>query len=384
MTMEKPTRHDINELSPHLALAFKSKTQLVNLLVEAYGDMEYLQYVDGLIRELLQGGVTGVQTKLNDADNLSKFDSVVSELEIARLFARNGKRAHLLADNAWKGASPDMMVSFEALEPYVEVKRITDDGAANRISVELRRFLPTLSVPVRVDVSLKPGLIAPVTTLPERSIKNERADDAISAFEEQLSSLDLTRLPVTVQTPAADFTLLPTSQSTGYPGVTSTPMFSIPKHELIQKMINDVEMKSKKRNAWKGDRRNHPYIIALVDEFAWTDYTMVKSAFLGQVTVEVGGIWSNPPALPKVVSAANRGWQRYLADECLLPNKKSRCYLLSGKEGAFLTREAMSNVSGVLVRVISGRYYLLPNPFASEEISVPALCDLLSLRISGF
>jgi hypothetical protein len=43
----------------------------------------------------------------------------------------------------------------------------------------------------------------------------------------------------------------------------------------------------------------------------------------------------------------------------------------------------MSNVSAVLVRVITGRYYLLPNPFASEEINDPALCDFLAPRVSG-
>jgi len=333
---------------------------------------------------LVQQGVAGVEAKLTEADNLSKFDSAVAELQIAILLAQNGKKVQLLSDNVWEGASPDLIASDDSLESYVEVKRMTDDGAANRVSNGLRELLPGLARPLRVDVTLKDGLVTPVTTFAEINEKNEKADESLRLLREQLESADLTRLPIMIQTPAADFTLLPTSQPEGYPGITTTPTFSVPEKQLIQKMISDVEMKAKKRDGWKGERRRHPYIIALTDEFAWTDYDMAKSAFLGDVTMEVGGPWSNPPTHPKVSIAADRGWAQYLKEEYLIPDEKARCYLLPGKEGAFFTRETMNNVSAVLLRVITGRYYLLPNPFASEEINVPELCSYLNPRISGF
>jgi len=224
----------------------------------------------------------------------------------------------------------------------------------------------------------------PVTTLAERNEKNERATESLSLLRDQLEPAVLSQLPITIQTPAADFTLLPTSQPEGYPGITTTPTFSVPEERLIQKMISDVEMKAKKREKWKGERRNHPYIIALTDEFAWTDYDMAKSAFLGDVTLEVGGVWSNPPTHPKVSIAMQRGWGQYLKEECLIPDESARCYLLIGREGAFFTRSMMNNISAVLLRVITGRYYLLPNPFAFEEINVPSLYSYLNPRISGF
>jgi hypothetical protein len=171
---------------------------------------------------------------------------------------------------------------------------MTDDGVASRISNGPRELLSGLAKPLRTDVMSKDGLIVPVTTFTEISYKNEKADQSLKLLREQLESADLTQLPIIVQTPAADFTLLPTSQPESYPGVITTPMFPVPEKQLIQKMIGDVEMKAKKRESWKGERRRCPYVVALTEEFAWTDYNMAKSAFLGDVTVEVAGPWSNP------------------------------------------------------------------------------------------
>lgn len=73
-----------------------------------------------------------------------------------------------------------------------------------------------------------------------------------------------------------------------------------------------------------------------------------------------------------------------MAVEVEAAKRGARCYLVPGKEWAFLTLDTMNNVSAVMVKTISGRYYLVPNPFCAEEISEPTLCTLLSPRISGF
>jgi hypothetical protein len=382
--LSEPPPSWLPKLPEILASAYKNKPSFSAQLLEAYREKEYLQFANDLATNLVKKGVVGVEEKLTDADNLSKFDSAIAELQIATLLAQNGKKVQLLSDNVWEGPSPDMIASENSLESYIEVKRMTDDGAANRVSNGLRELLPGLARPVRVDVTLKDGLVVPVTTFAEINGKNEKGDESLKLLREQLQSADLTRLPIVIQTPAADFTLLPTSQPEGYPGITTTPTFSVPEKQLIQKMISDVEMKAKKRESWKGERRGHPYIVALTDEFAWTDYDMAKSAFLGDVTIEVGGPWSNPTTHPKVSIAAERGWDQYLKEEYLIPDEKARCYLLPGKEGAFFTNEMMNNVSAVLLRVITGRYYLLPNPFAHEEINAPELYSYLNPRISGF
>jgi hypothetical protein len=380
----QPTR----DLDPYeyLKSALERNQRIAELLVEVYSSRaEYLAYLDKLVRELFEGGVQATKEKLGDVDNLRKFDSVVSELEVARLLMQKGKRIRLLTDNEWEGKSPDMISGDQEHEALVEVKRITDDEANDILTEGLRQYLPTLATPLRVDIQLKGGLVLPVVDRVSREKKEKLAKDCLEEFKDRIATSGTTDPPPEVHTGQADFFVFKTSNDKGFPGIISTGIFAVPEPLIITKLVFDVALKAGKRASWTNELRARPYIIALDSENLWLDADTVRMAFLGLTTeLHASAAWEKIEILPEVETARRQGWEGFLTETCQLPNKELRCYLLPGHAGSFLTDKRMQDVSAVLVRTASGRYYFLPNPFAAREINFPSLGSFIVPRVSGF
>ncbi len=379
----------IAEYSPKLYDMLPSRGRLLQELGDVYGqNEEYLRYLEKLLQDLISGGVIGVALKVAEADNFGKFNSMIAELEIARFLTRQGKKVELLSDRLWKAVpSPDMLVqdTSQGHEAYVEVRRGTEDELGYRLRKELDKFLPSLNTAVRVDMDFKGKMVMPTTTFESRKRKEKLALESLNAFKEKISKEGVEDIPKTVETPGVSFKVFRTSLGKGYAGVSSTGTFSIPEDELIAKLKADVRDKARKRDPWKGKSRSVPYIIALFEEDAWYERRIVTSALVGDVTYDEVRDFSRLPILPEIEKARAKGWGAYLVEECFLPNEKIRCHLMAGREGVFLNDdEVKRNVSAVLVFVLTGRYYFLPNPFAPTEINALWLADFVSPRIVDF
>ncbi|MGZ7210227.1 MAG: hypothetical protein ACXVHV_10135, partial [Methanobacterium sp.] len=93
------------------ALTFNDKLKL-ELFGTYQNNPRYLSYLDNLIFELKKFDCKNIQEKIKDADNLYKFSSTVSELEIANFLVENGKKVQLLPDSYFDSKSPDILRAY--------------------------------------------------------------------------------------------------------------------------------------------------------------------------------------------------------------------------------------------------------------------------------
>jgi hypothetical protein len=336
--------------------------------------------MEQLIVDLQSFGALNLREKLCEADNLDKFYSIVAELDAARFLSRFGKRIEFIVDGLWKGPSPDMLVRDGNRELYVEVKRVSEDDTISDLRKELDKFLPRLTTPIRVDLRLKGELLAPATERPSRLRKARLAKESLDLFKEAIQAANLANLPETISTPQINYDLLPISQAKGFCGtIGSDGVFTPDEPEIIKKLQSDLREKARKRSAWKGSRRTRPYLIALVSELTWLDSATINAAFTGHIIyAPMENDFSILPINRKVEVARSLGWESFLLEIGLIPNRERKIFVKTGDEGCLLTDERLADVSGVLIIVQwTGRYYFVPNPFATAEINAPWLTSFI-------
>ncbi len=148
----------------------------------------YWQHLDAIFASLKKYDCKGIQEKVRDVgpNNMSKFDSTISELNIALLLCRNGKRVTLLPDDYLPGKTPDMHVEDELGEHYVEVSRLSDDGTIGLMHDEINKSLDSVGLDFRVDVSLSRLLSKPAVGFRERREKDRIAHEVLEKFGETL------------------------------------------------------------------------------------------------------------------------------------------------------------------------------------------------------
>ncbi len=359
-----------------------------NLLREYSTKPAFLAYLNSLIELLRSGGVSGIQQKIRDANDSNKFLSIVSEFETARFLVNKRKKIHLLEDGYWKGRSPDILVADNKHEVYIEVKRFTDDDVVGIIFDGLRELLPSLSKPYRVDIRLDDVLSIPALNGEARRNKEKLARQSFDEFKSKLASCDLSRLPVIIKTNHVRFSVVSTDSDTGYPGFSTSSVYTVPVQQLIEKLVFDICEKALKRNDWKANKPKSQYLVAVDCEQSDIDENDITHALYGKIT-KVGILHSNsakilpPLQMPSVKitteiqHAMDFGWRNFLYDKCIIPNAEKSKYLPDDKRGIYFTKKATKNLSGVLVKFRTGGFEFLPNPFADDVMNDASMADYL-------
>lgn len=325
--------------------------------------------MDELVDFLRSRSVGRVQEKIADANHLDKFYSIVSELEFARVLAGKGKDVTLLTDDFFENrTSPDMLVTDSSREAYVEVKRLTEGPASHMIVDFLRSYLNHPGRRYRVDISLNEELSIPVTKRDEREAREKIAQSVIERFPSIFGAADLTSLPISFEIDGIRFEVHPTKLQRGYPGITQTPVFEVPTEKWSEKLAEDVSEKAKKRQAWTGEHLRKYYFVAVDCEQKYLDEDYVDLSLIGSTVTQ----WGNMP-LPTInlgtdiQHAIKRGWKTFLEKKRIVPSGTT--YLDPAKKGVLLTDPVTRNVSAVIARFAKGTAYLLPNPFAFDQIN---------------
>lgn len=160
----------------NLSLSLNLNTELKSKLFETYKSKHnYLLGLDSLINELKNLSCNNIQKTIEDVDNLYKFDSIISELEIGKYLAGNGMNVEFLSDDYFgKNPSPEILCKNEYFNSYVEVTKISESEAIVRIIDSLRVLLKNL--PYRVDAKLKSVLSLPKLRGKERKIQDDLVD----------------------------------------------------------------------------------------------------------------------------------------------------------------------------------------------------------------
>jgi len=293
---------------------------------ETHGYWPYLNDLFGFLRI---ANVGCVQEKIADANHIQKFYSTVSELEFARVLASKGKQVTLLTDDFFENrTSPDMLVTDSSREAYVEVKRLTEGEAAYKIIDFLRSYLNHPERRYVVSIALNQELSIPVTKREERLSKEKIAQRIIEQFPSAFQTADLTILPVSFEIEGIEFRIDATKSPRGYPGVIRSAVIKVPTEMWQKKFVQDICEKAKKREGWTGEHLRKYYIVAIDCE------------------------------------------EKYLREDDI-----ESC--LIGSEGVFLTNPVTKNVSGVMVRFVTGRICLVTNSFAYDEINGVQVQDYL-------
>lgn len=177
----------INEIYLNLSWALTNNYQLNTILSEQYIDNPlYLSYLDNLISELISYNCKGIQEKLKDASDLDKFNSTLSELQIALILAKNREidELKLLPDNYFSSKSPDILFQDGTFTFYVEVRRIyANPYVVDTILDRLQEFLKRYSFYVNVYLSTE--LSTPKMRSNERITQKNLVDKSLRIFEER-------------------------------------------------------------------------------------------------------------------------------------------------------------------------------------------------------
>jgi len=359
-------------LPKNIARVLSKNQDIVQLLLVKYPiDDGYWVYLDDLVQELEFAGCEDIERKMMDVDNTSKFDSTVSELEIARLLSCKGKHVKMLPDNFLEPAkSPDMYVTDSLGEYFVEVVRFSEDSAIAIFLDELTKLLVDPAKPIQVDVQLSQYLSEPVINHEDRRVKEEKARTIMNKFAEAFIKIDPAKMPSKL--PSIDgvtFSLSRSPISRGSPGFINGKSIIVPSAEFVSRirfLVTDRKYgKAVKRTTWTGDYLKKHYIIA-IDCHQMADEEVLLEALLGKresYSLEPPTV--SPP--PQVKQAAQNNWTAFLENTHMLPKART---IYPSYEGVYLTDTICENVSGVLLYVrLGAKVFFVPNPFADRTIN---------------
>jgi hypothetical protein len=348
----------------NLKWAFKknNKDFLNNLFDNFNENPYYLNSLEKMIRYLRNNHCKNVQEKLAFVADIWNFNSIVSELEVAVLLLENGKRVALIPDDYNEVVSPpDIYAVDDMFDVYVEVTRITNDRTIDIISDYMNEKTSFV-----VDVNLNENISIPAFG-DERDTKKKKIKDGLEEFSKKYDALEVKEAGIEMLTCIGKFKLRESKIGKGYAG-TFFWGSGIPYDKIMQKIRNDVIIKSEKRKKWKDDYLNKYYIVALDFEDIAYDPMYLESALFGSMTY----FDTDPHHL--IEKAQNRGWKGYLKSMQILSDYN---ILFPNKWGVFLTSEITKNVSGIIGKFRGKKPVFYPNPFAFDEINNPKLVHYL-------
>lgn len=338
---------------------------------------KYLAELDSLINELRKGKCQKIQEKMNDANDLQKFGSILAELRIGRFLLRHGKSIVFLPDNYMTGMSPpDILVIDASGQYFVEVKLLTEDDTCTEIILEgLRLFLTTSKFNVFVDIELGKELSTPKTTHTERRAKEKLAKTTLQEFQNKFNKINFSKLPARVTTQGATFIVKTSSVKRSMVEAMRTRVILLPA-ELREKLKRDICTKASKRNSWRGADLLRPFIVAIYTGQWGIDIDDAKDLLFGARHTVASGLPMPIVTVPQEIQkAASGGWQTYLRTEYLLPH--NRTYLNWNAKGIYFTEPSVKNISGVIIGNDSSSYSFIPNPFCDARINNPNIASFI-------
>ena len=374
------------ELYSNLTWALILNSELKSKLFEKYKHKpRYLIELDNLILDLINSKCENIQEKMKDVNDLNKFNSMISELKIARFLVQSGTKVELLSDDYFDGKSPDILYKYDDLESYIEVTRLGEVESINSLFDSIRALLKNF--PYRIDIELKSELSLPRLTGKERTVQDNLLESSLEQLESVLESDNFTEFPVKIETDNIIFNVYPTSKK-GYLGIITTEVIEVPTNNLMDYVGSKILIKkANKRDDFKDEHRLYYYIIAFDCEESSIDESDMDSLLYGQTH----GLGSNGAELPeeayktwkqkewksitdrvrqnptwdKIEQAKEKGWESFLIDKYLIPNN----YINRNGNGLFISEPYLNNVSGILFRTKWNEHFFYPNPFCHSEIN---------------
>jgi hypothetical protein len=364
---------------PNISWALARNPVISRILMTKYPPNHgYWKHLDDLVTDLRSAGCKGIQEKIVDvANNPSKFESTVSEFEIARQFTRKAKKVEMLTDDFLPGKSPDMHVVDTNGEYYVEVVRFSEDEGLSIILNELRRMLHDHSKSFQVDVTLSSELSIPVVGHTDRAAKDAKTKSIMTKFETELVGTSDADLPKEVVIDEVKFEIVKSRTGTGFPGFINGQAIEVPSDKFVQRiryLVADPKFgKALKRVKWTGDHLKKRYLVAIDCEQDVDEEDLIEALLGRRKTLLLKSPIVKVPS--EIAGAAANSWKRFLEEVHMLPKGQ----MIFSSYGVYLTDSICRNVSGVVVYVRLGEELLfIPNPFADSIINDSNLVNFIT------
>ena len=352
------------------------------------GKNEYLSILDNLVSFFIPAHRDMLIVKIKETNSLKKFNSLMSELNAAKIFAQKGCEINLLSDDYFKNASPDILCKCSNFSFYVEVTQLSDSEPTLKIIEELRELLR--DKPFVARVVFNHLLSPPCFSGAERYGQDQILEKSMDQFRKELKSLTPEPQDHEIITDGIKFSL---SYSGRIPGIVGSfsSSYKFPEDLFEKYATYRLLEKAKKRESFEGSERNYPYILTFASENISIDDIDFKDLLYGctleifvfqsedaemvrQSTILRDKDWEDIlnnknkhiPKWQEIEAAANCGWNDFLTRIHYIPNN----YTYLTKEGLFLSEPLMKNVSGILLIRKSTEPHFYPNPFCEPEISL--------------
>jgi hypothetical protein len=353
---------------PFLEKGLCNNSELKQTIYDNY-KIEYLKILDRLFEELYSCACKGIEVKVNETSaELFRFQSLVSELEFARYFARNKMQVELLSNNAFQGRkAPDMWVEYDSKEYFVEVKSIQLDEEDYNFGTKIAETLNSFGKSFMVVVKSSSLLSTPSYKYKARDKKETDCQIALNEFKGKLKNIAISTAPMVITTMVADIELHPTKKAKSYLGISTMEQAIAEPPEYKERIKYDILQKSKKREDWTGNELDKFYIVAIDDNSLFFYIDRYNVELFGNATY-----YCYPLTVPEaridseIENAIKKGWEDYLKKMCVLCNNRS--LIPENERGMFFTEPSMRNATAVLVRHRDG-FYLLANPLAEGRIN---------------
>lgn len=357
------------EVNSFLEKGLSSNSELKNKVLITQ-NAEYLKYLDELFEELSRSSCKGIQVKVNETSDLFRFQALVSELEFARYFLRNKMQVMFLPNDVFQGRrAPDMIVSDNSKEYFVEVKNIQLDDEAWNFGTKVAQILNGLGMSFMVVIKSSNVLATPAYRYQTKDQKEQSCEASLEEFKEKLKTISLDSSIASIETTIAKIELHQTDKGKSYLGISTMQEAISEPPEYKERIRYDIIQKSKKREDWLGDELTRFYILAIDDNSMFFPADAYNVELFGHATFYV-----SPLPVPEIKLDTNihyalkHGWKEYLVKMCVLRNDRS--VIPENKRGMLFTEPAMKNVTAILVKH-RRKFLLFANPFADEKINNP-------------
>jgi hypothetical protein len=362
----------------YLAQGLSPNEALCRLVFDAAPD-GYLKYLDQLFNDLVKSDCTGINEKVGEVADLLRFEGLIGELEFARYFLNKKWRVNLLPSNFFEGRkSPDMSVTSDKREYFVEVKNIQLDDEEHAFGTEVAKFLNSQGKAFVVVVKSSSALCKPAYKYQDLDKKEAASSAALEEFKTKFTQCPATHEKMTINTSAADIELYPTKKGESYLGITTMQEAIGEPQEYSERIKYDIHQKSLKRDGWVGNEREKPYIVAIKDDYSmfFSDGDRYNQDLFGTATYFCSPLPVPEPTLTNTIEhSLSLGWKQYLIEKCLLRNGRS--VIVDNQRGLFYNDPKLRNVTAVIAKHQT-MYYLFANPFAEDQINSPDVIEAFS------
>lgn len=352
-------------------------------IIYSVSNAKYLTYLDGIFNDLLIGDCKGVDVKVAEISDISRFPALLSELKFANFFGKKKWAVELLPSDIFQNKkAPDMLVKNGRKEFYVEVKNIQYSEESHDFGIKVADFLNNKGLQYMVNLKTSKILSNPAFKYQTKDRKEELYKKAYAEFESEFQKNPLKNQKSEIKTSDIDISFIPTTYGKSFLGISAMKEAISELPEYAERIRYDIVSKTSKREDWQNTDLEKLYLIAIDDENPMCYIDRYNVELFGEASYFIPPLPVPQPTItPEISTAISLGWKDYLVKMCILQNGRS--VIQDSKRGLLFKEPVLQNMTGLIV-MHDLQFFLITNPFADIKINDNKVLNDLSDCITGW